>query len=72
MCVFVCVCVHVLVAQWCPTLCNSMNSSPPGSCIHRILQTRMLEWVAIPFSRGFSQPRDRTWVSCITGRFFTI
>ena len=39
------------------------QSSPPGSSVHQILQARILEWVAIPFSRGSSQPRDRTWVS---------
>ena len=39
---------------------------------HGILQARILEWVAIPFSKGSSQPKDQTWVSCITGRFFTI
>ena len=43
----------------------------PGSSVHGILQARMLEWVAIPFSRRSSQPRDRTRVSCIEGRFFT-
>ena len=69
-CVCVCACVPVLVAQWCPTLCDPMNSSPPCLCIHRLLQARTLEWVAILFSRGFSQPRDRTWVSCIIGTFF--
>ena len=53
-------------------LCNPMDCSPPGSSLHGILQARILEWVAISFSRGSSQPRDRTWVSCITGRFFTI
>ena len=42
----------------------------PGSSVHRILQARTLEWVAMPFSRGSSQHRDRTWVSCIAGRFF--
>ena len=47
------------------------NCSPPGSSVHGILQARILEWVAIPFSRGSSQPRDRTWVACIAGRFFT-
>ena len=46
--------------------------SLPGSSVHGILQTRILEWVAIPFFRGFSQPRHWTWVSCIAGRFFTI
>ena len=66
-----CVCVCVLVAQSCPTLCSPMDCSPPGSSVHGILQVRILEWVAIPFSRGSSQPRDRTWVSCIAGGFFT-
>ena len=46
--------------------------SPPGSSVHEILQTRILEWVAISFSRGSSQPRDWTGVACITGRLFTI
>ena len=50
--------VYVLVAQLCPTLCNPMDCRPPGSSVHGILQTRMLEWVAIPFSRGSSQPKD--------------
>ena len=50
--------VKVLVAQSRPTLCNPMDYSPPGSSIHGISQTRILEWVAIPFSRGSSQPRD--------------
>ena len=59
----------VLVAQSCLTLCDPMNSSPPGSSVHGILQERILEWVAIPFSRGSSQPRDQTWVSCIILRF---
>ena len=53
------------VTQWCPTLCDPMNCSPPGSFVHRILQTRILEWVAISSSRGSSQPRDQTCVSCI-------
>ena len=48
-----------------------MDCSPPGSSIHGIFQARILEWVAIAFSRGSSQPRDWTQVSCITGRFFT-
>ena len=60
------------VAQSCPTLCDPMDCSPPGSSIHGILQARILEWVAISFSRGTSQPRDRTWVSCIGGRRFTL
>ena len=45
--------------------------SPPGSSVHGILQARILEWVAIPFSRGSSWSRDQTQVSCIVGRFFT-
>ena len=51
-CVCVCVCARVRsVAQWCPALCDSMDCSPPGSSVHRILQARILEWVAISFSR---------------------
>ena len=61
----------VLVAQSCPTLCDPMDCSPPGSSVHEIFQARILEWVAISFSRGSSQPRDWTWVSCTAGRFFT-
>ena len=63
--------VKVLVTQLCPTLCDPMDCSPPCSSVHGILQARMLEWVAIRFSRGSSQPRDGTWVSWIM-RFFTI
>ena len=62
----------VLVAQSCLTLCDSMDCSLPGSSVHGILQARILEWVAIPFSRGSSQPRDGTQVSYTVGRFFTI
>ena len=54
------------VTQLCPTLCD-----PKDYTVHRILQARILEWVAFPFSRGSSQPRNRTQVSCIAGRFFT-
>ena len=49
-----------------------MDCSLPGSSIHEIFQARILEWVAISFSRGSSQPRNWTWVSCIVGRQFTI
>ena len=56
----------VKVAQLCPTLCDPMDYTVPG-----ILQARILEWVAFPFSRGSSQPRDRTQVSRIAGGFFT-
>ena len=62
----------VLVAQSCPTLCDPMYYSPPGFSVHGILQARMLEWVAISFSRGSSGPKNQTQVSCIAGRFFTI
>ena len=60
------------VAQSCLTPCNPMNCSPPGSSIHGIFQARILEWVAPPFSRGSSWTRDQTWVSHLSGRFFTI
>ena len=53
-------------------LCDPMHYSPPGSSIHGILQARILDWVAIPFSRWSSQPRNQTGVSCIAGRFFTV
>ena len=56
----------------CPTLCKPMDYSQPGSSVHGILQAKMLEWVAIPFLRGSSQPRDQTLVSLTAGRFFTI
>ena len=64
--------VKVLVAQSCPAPCNSMDCRPSGSSIHGILQARILEWVAISFSRGSSQPRDRTQVFCIGGGLFTV
>ena len=53
-----------LVAKLCPTLCNPMDCSPPGFFVHEISQARILEWVAISYSRGFSQPKDRNGVSC--------
>ena len=62
----------VLVTQLCPTVSNPMDCSLPGSSVHEILQEKILEWVAISFSRGSSRPRDRTWVSCIAGRCFTV
>ena len=60
------------VTQSCPTLCNPMDCSPPGSSIHGIFQARILEWVAIFFSRRSSPPRDSTQVSRIVGRHFTV
>ena len=65
-------CMKVLVAQYCPTLCNSMNCSLPGSFVHGILQVRILEWVAIPFSRGSFPSRDQSQVSCIASSFLTV
>ena len=62
----------VLVTQSCLTLCYPVDCSPPGSSVPGILQARTLEWVAIPFSRGSSWPKDQTHVSCIAGRCFTI
>ena len=64
--------VKMVVTQSRLTLCDPMDCSPPGSSIHGIIQASILEWVAIPFSRVSSQLRDQTWISCITGRFFTI
>ena len=72
------ICIHthtcemkVLVTQSCLTLCDFMDCSLPGSSVHRILHARILERVAISFSRGSSQRRDWTWVSHIVGRLFT-
>ena len=62
----------MLAAQLGPTLCDPMDCSPPGSSVHGILQARVLEWVAISFSRGTSRPRDQTQDSYIAGEFFTV
>ena len=62
----------VLVTQSCLTLYNPMDCSPPGSPVHGILQARILEWVAISFSRGSYRPRDQTQVSCTAGGFFIV
>ena len=62
----------MIVTQSCPTLCNFVDYSLSGSSIHGILQARILEWVAISFSRGSSQPRDQTRVSRTAGRCFTV
>ena len=64
---YICSLEKVKVTQWCPTVCDPMDFT-----VHVILQVRILEWVAIPFSRGSSQPRDQTQVSCVADRFFTI
>ena len=60
------------VAQSCLTLCDPVDYNPLGFSIHGILQARILEWVAISFSRGSSRPRDRTQVSRIGGRRFNL
>ena len=60
------------VAQSCPTLCDPMDGSLSGSSFHGIFQARILEWIAISFSRRSSWPRDWTWISCIVGRRFTV
>ena len=60
------------VAQLCPTLCSPMDCNLLGSSVNGIFQARVLEWVAISFSKGSSQPRDWTRVSCIVGRYFII
>ena len=64
--------VKVLVTQLCLTLWDPTDCSLPGFSVHGISQARIVEWVAIPFSRGSSPPRDRTQVSCVAGRFFII
>ena len=67
-------CVHAKLLQSSLTLFDPMDCSPPGSSVHGILQARILEWVAMPSSRGSSQPRNQNFVSCdscIAGGFFT-
>ena len=64
--------VQFLVTQSCQALCGPTDCSPPGSSVHGILQARILEWVAMPSSRGSFQPRDHTQDSCIAGGFFTV
>ena len=60
-----------LVAQSCLTLATPWTVALPGSSVHGIFQARILEWVAIYFSRGSSQTKDLTHISCLAGRFFT-
>ena len=67
-------CVVSQSLQSCPTLCNPVDCSPPGFSVHAILQARILEWVAMPSSRGPSRPRVQTHLSCLScipGTFFT-
>ena len=63
--------VKLWVVQSCPTICHPTDYSLPGSSLHGILKERIMEWVAIAFSRGSSWPRVWIWVFCISGRFFT-
>ena len=67
-----CMKMKVFVTQSCPALCDPIVWSQPGSSAHGIFQARILEWVAISFSRGSSQTRDQSWVSCIADRLFPI
>ena len=60
--------VAVFVIQACPTRCDPRACNPPGSSVHGIPQARTMEWVAVPFSRGSSRPRDQAGVSCIGRR----
>ena len=66
--------VRAKLLQSCPALCDTMDDNPPGSSVHGILHAIILDWIAMPFSRGSSQPRDGTCISCdscIAGGFFT-
>ena len=68
------VCMHAKLLQLCPAFCDPMDCSPPGSSVPGIFQAKILDWVAISFSRASFQLRDRTRVSCTSctaGRFFT-
>ena len=59
-------CMHAKLLQWCLTLCDAMDCSPPDFSVHEILQARMLEWVAISSSRASSRPGHRARISCIS------
>ena len=61
-----CLCMRAKSLQSCPTLCNPMDCSPPGSSVQGILQARILEWVSMLSSRVSSQPGDRTCISCVS------
>ena len=71
-CPWLYVAIIAQVTQSCPTLCDPVDCSPPGSSVDGIFWARILERVAISSSRGFSQSKDQTQVSCIAGRLFTI
>ena len=65
-------CMHTKLLQSCPILCDPMDCSPPGYSVHEIFQAGILEWVAMPSSRGSSPLRDQTWVFCIAGICFAV
>ena len=64
-------CMYAQLFHLCPTLCDPMDCSPPSSSVHGILQARILEWVALPFSRGSCWPRYWTGASCVADGFLT-
>ena len=64
-------CVHAQSLQSCPTFCDTMDCSPPGSSLHGISQARIVKWVAMPSCRRSTQARDQTYISCTAGIFFT-
>ena len=64
--------MNLLVAQMCQTLWDPVDCSPPSFSVHGIFQARIMKWVAIPFSKESSWPRNRTQASCTAGKFFTI
>ena len=64
--------MHAKSLQSCLAWCDPLECSLPGSSVHGILQARILEWIAMLFSRGSSWPRDWTQISCTAGRFFTV
>ena len=64
--------IYFLVSRSCPTLCNPMDCSPLVSSVHGISQARILEWIAISFSKSLPDPRIEPWFSCIASRFFTL
>ena len=59
-------CLLCSIAQSCLTICDPMDSSPPGSSVHRILQARILGWVAISYSKGSFPPRDQNSITCVS------
>ena len=70
-CTYHYVCYWCLVTKSCLTLYDPMDHSLPGSSVHGIFQARILEWVVISFSRGYSWPRDQSCIFCLVGIFFT-